>query len=380
MPGIAAANPEIAFHCDAAPGIALRAQPGLRRTLPMSYGAMAQLAQVSVQIRKDHPMARRRVGALLFVSALLGAGPALAQDAKDYPNKPIRFIVPYPPAGGTDIVARILTEPLAAALGQPIIIENRGGAGGNVGTDVAAKSAPDGYTILFTLSSHTINPKLYAKLPFDVEKDFVPISLAALVPQILVANPSVPANNVAELIALAKREPGKLNYASVGTGSPAHIAGELFKLKAGIDIVHVPYKGGGPAITDTLGGQVQLAFVSIPAALQYVKAGKLKALAVTSDKRSQAAPDIPTIAESGVPDCVVNSWYGALAPTKTPPAIVAKLQAAFVRVLAMPEVKEKLFLQGAEAASSSSAEFDRRIRDELKQWEYVIREAKIKAE
>jgi tripartite-type tricarboxylate transporter receptor subunit TctC len=321
-----------------------------------------------------------RVAALWFITAMLCATSAGAQDAKDYPNKPIRFIVPYPPAGGTDIVARILTEPLAAVLGQPIVIENRGGAGGNVGTDVAAKSAPDGYTVLFTLSSHTINPKLYEKLPFDVERDFVPISLAALVPQILVANPSVPANNVAELIALAKREPGKLNYASVGTGSPAHIAGELFKLKAGIDIVHVPYKGGGPAITDTLGGQVQLAFVSIPAALQYVKAGKLKALAVTSDKRSQAAPEIPTIAESGVPDCVVNSWYGALAPAKTPPAIIAKLQAAFVKVLALPEVKEKLFLQGAEAASSTSAEFDRRIRDELKQWEYVIREAKIKAE
>jgi tripartite-type tricarboxylate transporter receptor subunit TctC len=334
---------------------------------------------VSAETRKDHPMAWTRVVALLLVSAWLGAGPAGAQDAKDYPNKPIRFIVPYPPAGGTDIVARILNEALAAALGQPIVIDNRGGAGGNVGTDVAAKSAPDGYTILFTLSSHTINPKLYEKLPFDVEKDFVPISLAALVPQILVANLSLPANNIAELIALAKREPGKLNYASVGTGSPAHIAGELFKLKAGVDIVHVPYKGGGPAVTDTLGGQVQLAFVSIPAALQFVKAGKLKALAVTSDKRSLAAPDIPTIAES-VPDCVVNSWYGALAPAKTPPAIVAKLQAAFVKVLAQPEVKEKLFLQGAEAASSTSAEFDRRIRDELKQWEYVIREAKIKAE
>jgi tripartite-type tricarboxylate transporter receptor subunit TctC len=325
-------------------------------------------------------MAWARVVALFFVSVGLGAATALAQDAKDYPNKPIRFIVPYPPAGGTDIVARILNEPLAAALGQPIVIDNRGGAGGNLGTDIAAKAAPDGYTVLFTLSSHTINPKLYDKLPFDVEKDFVPISLAALVPQILVANLSVPANNVTELIALAKREPGKLNYASVGTGSPAHIAGELFKLKAGVDIVHVPYKGGGPAITDTLGGQVQLAFVSIPAALQYVKAGKLKALAVTSDKRSQAAPDIPTIAESGVPDCVVNSWYGALVPAKTPPAIVAKLHAAFVKVLALPEVKEKLFLQGAEAASSTSAEFDRRIRDELKQWEYVIREAKIKAE
>ncbi|TMH54681.1 MAG: tripartite tricarboxylate transporter substrate binding protein, partial [Betaproteobacteria bacterium] len=283
---------------------------------------------------------------------MLCATPALAQDAKDYPNKPIRFIVPYPPAGGTDIVARIIVDPLAAVLGQPIVIENRGGAGGNVGTDVAAKSAPDGYTILFTLSSHTINPKLYEKLPFDVERDFVPISLAALVPQILVANLSLPANNIAELIALAKREPGKLNYASVGTGSPAHIAGELFKLKAGVDIVHVPYKGGGPAVTDTLGGQVQLAFVSIPAALQFVKAGKLKALAVTSDKRSLAAPDIPTIAES-VPDCIVNSWYGALAPAKTPLAIIAKLQAAFAKVLAQPEVKDKLFLQGAEAASST---------------------------
>jgi tripartite-type tricarboxylate transporter receptor subunit TctC len=315
----------------------------------------------------------------LLVACLACVSPAHGQDAKDYPSKPIRFIVPYPPAGGTDVVARILSEPLAAVLGQPIIIDNRGGAAGNLGTDVAAKAAPDGYTVLFTLSSHTINPKLYEKLPFDVERDFVPISLAALSPQILVAHPSVPVNNVRELIALAKREPGKLNYASVGTGSPGHIAGELLKLKTGIDIVHVPYKGGGPAVTDTLGGQVQLLFVTLPAAMQYVKAGKLRALAIASDKRSAVAPDIPTIAET-VPDCVVNSWYGALAPAKTPPAIVAKLQAAFVKVLAMPEVKEKLFAQGAEAQSSTSAEFAQRIQDELKQWEYVIREAKIKVE
>jgi tripartite-type tricarboxylate transporter receptor subunit TctC len=318
-----------------------------------------------------------RALALSLLWLTLAAAGAAAQD---YPTKPIRFIVPYPPAGGTDIVARILNEQLAAALGQPIIIENRGGAAGNIGTDIVAKATPDGYTILFTLSSHTINPKLYPNLPFDVEKDFVAISLAATLPQILVANPSLPANNVRELIALAKAQPGKLNYASVGTGSPAHIAGELFKLKAGVDMVHVPYKGGGPAITDTLGGQVQLAFVSIPAALQYVKAGRLKGLAVTSDTRSTAAPEIPTLVESGVPDCVVNSWYGALAPAKTPPAIIAKLQAAFAKVLAMPEVKEKLFQQGAEAAASTSEEFDRRIRAELKQWEYVIREAKIKAE
>jgi len=316
-----------------------------------------------------------------FFLLLFLAGHALAQDAaRDYPTKPIRMIVPYPPAGGTDIVARTIAEPLAAALGQPIIIDNRGGAAGNIGTDLAAKSAPDGYTILFTLSSHTINPKLYDKLPFDVEKDFIPISLAAYIPQILVANPSVPANNIKELIALAKSQPGKLNFASVGTGSPGHIAGELFKLRTGTDMVHVPYKGGGPAVTDTLGGQVQLLFVSMPAALQYVKAGRLRALAVTSDKRSAAAPDVPTIAESGVPDCIVNSWYGALVPAKTPPAVVSKLQAAFAKVLQMPDVKERLFAQGAEAAYSTSAEFERLIHDELRQWEFVIREAKIKPE
>jgi tripartite-type tricarboxylate transporter receptor subunit TctC len=322
----------------------------------------------------------KRLAALLLLSALVAAGPSGAQDAKGYPSRPIRFIVPYPPAGGTDIVARILADPLAAVLGRPIIVDNRGGAAGNLGTDIVAKSAPDGYTILFTLSSHTINPKLYDKLPFDVEKDFVPISLAALIPQILVANPALPANNVRELIALAKAEPGKLNYASVGTGSPGHIAGELFKLKTGIDMVHVPYKGGGPAVSDTLSGQVQLLFVSLPAALQHIRAGRLKALAVTSEQRSQAIPDVPTIAESGVPDCIVNSWYGVLAPAHTPPAIVAKLQAALAQVLALPEVKAKLFVQGAEATASTSAEFERRIHAELQQWEYVIREAKIKAE
>jgi tripartite-type tricarboxylate transporter receptor subunit TctC len=336
------------------------------------------MSSMQIRVSRDLILAARAIVACL-VASLLFVQPSAAQDAKDYPARPIRFIVPYPPAGGTDVVARVLAEPLGAALGQSIIIENRGGAAGNLGTDLAAKASPDGYTILFTLSSHTINPKLYEKLPFDVERDFVPISLAALSPQILVANPSLPVNNVGELIALAKREPGKLNFASVGTGSPAHIAGELLKLKTGIDMVHVPYKGGGPAIADALGGQVQLAFVTLPAAIQYVRAGKLKALAIASDKRSVVAPDIPTIAET-VPGCVVNSWYGALAPAKTSPAIVAKLQAAFVKVLAMPEVKEKLFAQGAEAQSSTSAEFASRIHDELKEWEYVIREAKIKVD
>ena len=318
----------------------------------------------------------RVVQALLVAGLLTLAAPAFGQD---YPNKPIKFIVPYPPGGGTDVIARILQEPLAIELGQPIIIENKGGAAGNLGTDIVAKAPADGYTILFTLSSHTINPKLYDNLPFDVERDFAAISLATLVPQILVANPKVAANNVTELIALAKANPGKLNYASVGTGSPAHIAGELLKLKAGIDMVHVPYKGGGPAVIDTIGGQVELAFVSMPAAWQHVKAGKLKALAVTSAARSLTAPDVPTIAET-VPGYVVDSWYGALAPAKTPPAAVAKLNAAFAKVLDNPQVKERLLAQGAEAAPSSPAEFDRRIKEELAKWDLVIKTAKIKPE
>jgi len=318
-----------------------------------------------------------RVALLVAAVVLAAAMPALAQD---YPNRPIRFIVPYPPGGGTDVVARIMSDALAADLGQPIIIDNRGGAAGNVGTDIAAKAPADGYNILFTLSSHTINPKLYDKLPFDVERDFVPISLAALIPQILVVHPSVPANNVQELIALAKANPGKLNYASVGTGSPGHIAGELFKIKTGVDIVHIPYKGGGPAVVDTIGGQVQLLFVSMPAAWQHVKAGKLKAIAVASAKRSVAAPDLPTIAESGVPDYAVESWYGALAPAKTPPAAVARLNAAFAKVLGNPQIKEKLLAQGAEAAPSTQAEMDRVIKEELEKWDLVIKTAKIKPE
>ena len=316
-----------------------------------------------------------RLTPLFAVALALVAVPVMAQD---YPNKPIRFIVPYPPGGGTDVVARIMNEALAAELGQPIIIDNRGGAAGNVGTDIAAKAPADGYNILFTLSSHTINPKLYDKLPFDVDRDFVPVSLAAMIPQILVVHPSVSAGTLTELIALAKANPGKLNYASVGTGSPGHIAGELFKLKTGVDIVHVPYKGGGPAVVDTIGGQVQLLFVSMPAAWQHVKAGKLKAIAVTSAKRSVAAPEVPTIAESGVPDFVVDSWYGALAPAKTPPAVVKRLNAAFAKVLENPQVKEKLLAQGAEAAASTQAEFDRVIKDELLKWDMVIKTAKIR--
>jgi tripartite-type tricarboxylate transporter receptor subunit TctC len=316
-----------------------------------------------------------------FVRMMLAAAlaacalPGLAQD---YPSKPIRFIVPYPPGGGTDIIARIVQEPLTRALGQTIVIENRGGAGGAVGTGEAAKAAPDGYTILFTLSSHTINPVLY-KLPFNTERDFLPISLVASLPQLLAANPSVPVKSVQELIAAAKANPGRYAFASVGNGSPSHIAGELLKLRTGIDIVHVPYKGGGPAVADTLGGQVPFLFVSIPAAMSHVRSGKLRPLAVTTLKRSPAAPDVPTVAEAaGIPDFEVDSWYAMFTPAGTPPAIVDRLQKAVAQVVQTPEVKQKLLEQGADAVGSTSADLDRVVRAELKKWAQLVRDAGIK--
>jgi tripartite-type tricarboxylate transporter receptor subunit TctC len=313
---------------------------------------------------------------MLLATAL--AACALPGLAQDYPSKPIRFIVPYPPGGGTDIIARIVQEPLTRALGQTIVIENRGGAGGAVGTGEAAKAAPDGYTILFTLSSHTINPVLY-KLPFNTERDFLPISLVASLPQLLAANPSVPVKSVQELIAAAKANPGRYAFASVGNGSPSHIAGELLKLRTGIDIVHVPYKGGGPAVADTLGGQVPFLFVSIPAAMSHVRSGKLRPLAVTTLKRSPAAPDVPTVAEAaGIPDFEVDSWYAMFAPAGTPPAIVDRLQKAVAQVVQTPEVKQKLLEQGADAVGSTSADLDRVVRAELKKWAQLVRDAGIK--
>ena len=317
---------------------------------------------------------------LRSVAVLVLAASAFAH-AQDWPNKPIRFIVPYPPGGGTDIIARTVQDKLATALGQPIIIDNRGGAAGNIGTELAAKSTPDGYTFLFTLSSHTINPVVYDKLPFDVEKDFIPVTMVASLPQIITVHPSLPFSDLAGMVAYAKANPGKLNFASVGNGSPSHIAGELLKLKTGIDMVHVPYKGGGPAVTANLGGEVQLMFVSIPPALQHVKAGKLKALGVTTLKRTPAAPEIPTVAEAlGLPDYEVDSWYALFAPVKTPAPIVARMQAELARVLQTQEIKDKLLLQGTTGVGSTGAELDRVVKDELVKWGAVAKAAKIKVE
>jgi tripartite-type tricarboxylate transporter receptor subunit TctC len=317
-----------------------------------------------------------RIAAALAVAA---AAPFAAAQS-DYPSKPIRFIVPYPPGGGTDVIARIVQNEMSKGLGQPVVIENRGGAGGAVGTELAAKAAPDGYTFLFTLSSHTINPLLY-KLSYDIERDFLPVSIIVSVPQLIAANVDAPAKSLKEFVAVAKASPGRFAFASVGNGTPSHIAGELLKLKTGIDVVHVPYKGGGPAVTDTIGGQVPFLFVTAPAAMSHVRAGKLRALAVTTRKRSPAAPEVPTVAEAlGIADYEVDSWYAMFAPAKTPAPIVARMQREIVRVVNVPEVKQKLLEQGGDAVGSSSAELDRVVKVELSKWREVISQAGIKLE
>jgi tripartite-type tricarboxylate transporter receptor subunit TctC len=321
---------------------------------------------------------QRRQFVVALCAAVLGS-PLLAQ-AQSYPDHPIRFVVPYPPGGGTDVIARIVQGKLQAALGQNIVIDNKGGAGGSVGTDLVAKAAADGYTVLFTLNSHTVNPAIYAKLPFDTLKDFEPVGTVASLPQILVANPQFPANNVAELIALAKAKPGTLAYASVGVGSPGHLAGELFKLRTGTQMTHVPYRGGGPAVTDVMGGQVPLLWVSIPAAAQFVKTGKLKALGVSTLKRSAAFPDVPTLQEAGVPDFEVDSWYAMFVPAKTPRAVVDKLNRALNTTLQDPEIREKLLAQGSEAVGGTPEALGQTVNVELVKWAKLAKDASIKAE
>ncbi len=326
---------------------------------------------------------RRRTLAAVALAALHFAIPLPAQaqaQAGAYPDKPVRFVVPYPPGGGTDVIARIVHERFQAALGQSILIDNKGGAGGSVGTELVSRAAPDGYTVLFTLSSHTINPAIFPKLSFDTVKDFEPIGTVASLPQILVANPQVSANTIAELVALARARPGTLSYASVGNGSPGHLAGELFKLRTGIQMTHIPYRGGGPAVTDVIGGQVPLLWVSIPAAAQFVKTGKLKALGVSTLKRSAAFPDVPTLQEAGVADFEVDSWYAMFVPAKTPRAVVDRLNKALNTVVAEPAIREKLLAQGAEGVGGTPEALGATVAAELPKWAKLARDANIKAD
>jgi tripartite-type tricarboxylate transporter receptor subunit TctC len=333
-----------------------------------------------MQVSNRELWSGRLRGGLFAALALFGLGTAPTARAQPWPDHPVRFIVPYPPGGGTDVIARIVQERFQNALGQPIIIENRGGAAGSLGTDVVAKSAADGYTVLFTLSSHTINPAIYAKLPFNTVGDFAPVGMVASLPQILVAAPAFPANTVAELIALAKSKPETLSFASVGNGSPGHLAGELLNLRAGIKLQHVPYRGGGPAVTDVMGGQVQLLWVSIPAAAQFVKTGKLKALAVSTVKRSRAFPDVPTMQEAGVRDFEVDSWYAMFVPAKTPKPIVDKLNAALNAIVKDPDIREKLLQQGSEGVGGTPEALGKVVAAELPKWAKLAKDANISIE
>ena len=315
---------------------------------------------------------------VLSMLGVVSTGSALAQ--ANYPDKPVRFVVPYPPGGGTDVIARIVQDRFQALLGQPMIIDNKGGAGGSVGSELAARAAPDGYTVLFTLSSHTINPAIYPKLSFDTLKDFESIGTVASLPQILVANPQVPANTVAELVALAKAKPELLAYASVCNGSPGHLAGELFKLRTGTQMTHIPYRGGGPAVTDVMSGQVPLLWVSIPAAAQFVKAGKLKAFAVSTLKRSAAFPDVPTVQETGVPDFEVDSWYAMFVPARTPQPVIDRLNRALNTIVAEPGIRDKLLAQGAEGVGGSPQTLTRIVAAEIPKWVKLAKDANIKAD
>lgn len=324
---------------------------------------------------------RRQALAAALLGALGLATPWSAQaQGPTYPDKPIRFVVPYPPGGGTDVIARIVQPRLQAVLGQSILIDNKGGAGGSVGSEIVAKAAPDGYTMLFTLSSHTINPAIFPKLSFDTVKDFEPVGMVASLPQILVANNALPVANVAELVALAKSKPDSLSFASVGNGSPGHLAGELFKIRTGTQMTHIPYRGGGPAVTDVIGGQVPLLWVSVPAAAQFVKSGKLKALAVSTVKRSAAFPDVPTVQEAGVLDFEVDSWYAMLVPGKTPKPIVDRLNQALNTVLAEPAIRAQLLAQGSEAVGGTPDALGKVIAAELPRWAKLAKDAKIKAD
>ena len=302
--------------------------------------------------------------------------------AQEFPTKPIRIVVPFAAGGGVDIVARVLAETLGPRLGQTIVVDNRAGAAGNLGVDAVAKAPADGYTLVMaTTGTHTINPGLYPKLPFDAEKDFKPITLVASVPNLLVVHPSLEVENAAGLVALAKSKPGQLSFASFGNGASNHLSGEMLKTLAGIQATHVPYKSAPQAVTDLIGGQVQFAFVNMPLALPHVKAGKLKALAVTGIARSAAAPEFPTMAEAGVPGFVVESWYGLLAPAGTPDAVVARLHRETLAALATPQVKAAFAQQGADVMTSANgAEFASLMRSERQRWADVIKTSGAKVD
>jgi tripartite-type tricarboxylate transporter receptor subunit TctC len=313
-----------------------------------------------------------RIALYVLVFAALASG--VAACAYAYPDKPIRLLLPYPPGAGSDVIARLLAQKLADHVGQQVIVDNRGGAGGNIGMELAAKAPADGYTLVLALTSQlAINPGLYPKLPYDPVKDYAPITLLGSAPYLLVIHPALPATSVRELIALAKSRRGGLTFASAGNGSGAHLAAELLKSMAGIDMLHVPYKGAGPALPDLIAGQVQLMFATYSASGQHVRAARLRALAVTTAKRSSALPDLPTIAESGVAGYDSSVWYGLLAPAKTPAPIIARLNGELIRVLNAPDVRDRIRPEAIEPIGSTPEFFAGYIRSELAKWAQVVK-------
>jgi len=323
---------------------------------------------------------RTRFAALLAAGATAVGAWSGAWAAEPYPAKPIRIIVPVAAGGGTDFTARLIGQKLNEAWGQPVIIDNRPGAAGNLGVEIAAKAVPDGYTIVMPITSFPANPSLYSKLPFDTEKDFAPITLVASAPLLLVVNPNLPAKSVKDVIGLAKAKPGQLNYGNSGLGTTAHLAAELFKRTAGVEITNVPYKGGGPAVIDLIAGNIQLYFSTIPAALPQTKTGRLRAIAVTSLKRVPEIGDVPTVAESGLPGFEVVGWFGLFAPAGTPRPVIGKLNEQIVKTLQMPDVREKLSGHGLIPGGDSPEELGAFLRAEIKKWGALIREAGIKLE
>jgi tripartite-type tricarboxylate transporter receptor subunit TctC len=318
-------------------------------------------------------------GALRFLVALLAVlGPGVEALAQPYPSKPLRLIVPFPPGGTADILGRLLGEKMAESLGQPVLVENRSGAAGGLGAQAAAKAAPDGYTLFMgTTGTQSINPAVNPKAGYDPLKDFAAVSNFAASPFVLVVNPKVGAKDLQALIGLAKQRPGKLHYASFGAGSSAHMTGEMFATRAGIRLVHVPYKGAAPALADLMGGHVEMMFTLLPSVLGHVKSGALQAVAIAAPKRDVSLPDVPTFSEAGLADFLSDSWYGIFVPAGTPQDIVARLNAEIQRVLALPDVKQRLTKEGAEPMGNTPEQFAEQVRRDLAHWTRVAKEANV---
>lgn len=335
--------------------------------------------RVGMQGRRAAACALSAIPLIAATVAVIMLGSGLAQ-AQDYPTRPIRLVVPFPPGGANDIVARVIAPKLAESLGQPVVVDNRGGAAGTIGADLVAKSAPDGYTLLMTAVPFVITQSLYTKLPYDGQKDFAPVALLTTAPFVLATSASLPANSLEELLALARNKPGGVTFASPGNGSPAHLAGELLKTRTGAALLHVPYKGGGPAVTDMVAGHVTFTLATPAEIMPHVSAGKARALAVTTLQRTPLAPGVPTVHESGVRDFELTVWYGITVPSGTPPAVISTLNRELVQVMRQPQVQERMKALGMEATPSTPEEFGAFLKTESAKWADLVTKSGAKVD